>query len=84
MEDIDLFAGMFTEETEFSDSLYGRTFVCLITDQFARLKLGDRYFYDLKKEINPGAFELEQGNHLTNCPTCESDLHNLETNYRWS
>ena len=61
MEDIDLFAGMFTEKTEFSDSLYGGTFLCLINDQFARLKLGDRYFYDLSEEINPGAFKLEQG-----------------------
>lgn len=61
VEDIDLFAGMFTERTEFSDALYGATFLCLINDQFTRLKLGDRYFYDLNNEINPGAFELEQG-----------------------
>ena len=28
-------------------ALVGDTFLCLIGDQFARLKLGDRYFYDL-------------------------------------
>ncbi len=29
-------------------ALVGKTFLCLIGDQFARLKLGDRYFYDLE------------------------------------
>ena len=61
VEDIDLFAGMFTEISEFQDSLYGPTFLCLINDQFARLRRGDRYFYDLNGNINPGAFKIEQG-----------------------
>ena len=60
MEDIDLFAGMFTEISGHEDSIYGPTFLCLINDQFARLKRGDRYFYDLNSDINPGAFNLEQ------------------------
>jgi peroxidase len=35
-------------------ALVGKTFLCLIGDQFARLKLGDRYFYDLGGQ--PGSF----------------------------
>jgi hypothetical protein len=30
-----------------TDGLAGQTFLCLIGDQFARQKWGDRYFYDL-------------------------------------
>ena len=35
------------EPSRSSKALVGDTFLCLIGDQFARLKLGDRYFYDL-------------------------------------
>ena len=48
MEDIDLFIGGLLEApSPSSKALVGDTFLCLIGDQFARLKLGDRYFYDL-------------------------------------
>ena len=43
-----------------SKALVGDTFLCLIGDQFARLKLGDRYFYDLGGQS--GSFT--QGNYL--------------------
>ena len=47
VEDIDLFAGM-TLEKKFEDALIGETFICLIADVFARLRFGDRFFYDLE------------------------------------
>ena len=48
VEDIDLFIGMVLEQpSSSSKALVGDTFLCLIGDQFARLKLGDRFFYDL-------------------------------------
>ena len=48
VEDIDLFIGMVLEQpSQSSKALVGDTFLCLIGDQFARLKLGDRFFYDL-------------------------------------
>ena len=48
VEDIDLFIGMVLEKpSESTGALVGDTFRCLIGDQFARLKHGDRYFYDL-------------------------------------
>ena len=48
VDDIDLFIGMSVEEPE--NALVGSTFRCLIADQFARLKKGDRYFYDLERQ----------------------------------
>ena len=48
VDDIDLFIGMAAEEPE--NALVGNTYRCLIADQFARLKKGDRYFYDLEKQ----------------------------------
>ena len=47
VDDIDLFAGAIMETPEYQGSYVGRTFLCLIGDTFARLKKGDRFFYDL-------------------------------------
>ena len=59
VEDIDLFVGMSLETpVANSGALVGDTFLCLIGDQFARLKLGDRYFYDLSNQS--GSFTLAQ------------------------
>ena len=55
VDDIDLFIGMAAEEPE--NALVGNTYRCLIADQFARLKKGDRYFYDLEGQagsFSPG------------------------------
>ena len=46
IDDIDLYVGGFLERPH-QDSILGPTFKCIIGDQFARLKLGDRFFYDL-------------------------------------
>jgi len=54
--DIDLFVGMFLEDPGFNGGLVGKTFLCLIGDQFARLKKGDRFFYDLQGQA--GSFTL--------------------------
>ena len=48
------------EPSRSSKALVGDTFLCLIGDQFARLKLGDRYFYDLGGQS--GSFT--QGNNM--------------------
>ncbi|XP_059081531.1 peroxidase-like [Tigriopus californicus] len=58
VEDIDLFVGMSMERPHTSGALVGETFLCLIGDQFARLKKGDRFFYDLKDQS--GSFTLDQ------------------------
>ena len=50
VDDIDLFIGMTLEKPSDENNLAGDTFLCLIGDQFARLKWGDRYFYDLSSQ----------------------------------
>lgn len=46
VDDIDLYVGGFLERKH-RDSILGPVFKCLIADTFARLKIGDRFFYDL-------------------------------------
>ena len=58
VEDIDLFVGMSMENPGFEDAIVGQTYLCLLGDQFARLKKGDSFFYDLGNR--PSSFTLEQ------------------------
>ena len=51
IDDVDLFVGGFLEQPH-QDSLVGPLFKCIIGDQFARLKKGDRFFYDLGIDSN--------------------------------
>jgi len=51
VDDVDLFVGGFLEQPH-QDSLIGPVFKCIIGDQFARLKKGDRFFYDLGVHAN--------------------------------
>merc|ERR1712108_133024 len=51
VDDIDLYLGGFLE-TAHEDSIVGPVFKCIIGDQFARLKKGDRFFYDHGNDSN--------------------------------
>ena len=64
VDDIDLYVGGFLEAAH-EDSILGPVFKCIIGDQFARLKKGDRFFYDLGLDENI-AFSLSQLNEVKN------------------
>ncbi|CAL4080234.1 unnamed protein product [Meganyctiphanes norvegica] len=61
VDDIDFFVGGISERPV-SGGLLGHTFLCIVGDQFARLKKGDRYFYDLGGHA--GAFNEGQVQEL--------------------
>ena len=63
--DIDLYVGM-VMETPKDDALIGDTFLCLIGDTFARIKYGDRFFYDLEGQA--GSFTIGTCIEITNIP----------------
>jgi peroxidase len=44
-DDIDLYVGGFSE-FPVEDAVIGPTFLCIVGDQFTRLKRGDRFFYE--------------------------------------
>ena len=50
-------------EAAHEDSILGPVFKCIIGDQFARIKKGDRFFYDLGID-NKIAFSLSQLNEV--------------------
>jgi len=58
VDDIDLYVGGFLEAAH-EDSILGPVFKCIIGDQFARLKKGDRFFYDLGVDNNIGLTEQQ-------------------------
>lgn len=62
VDDIDLYVGGFLEAAH-EDSILGPVFKCIIGDQFARLKKGDRFFYDLGTDKNL-AFSLPELNEV--------------------
>lgn len=58
-DDVDLWIGGLLEPTE-ERSLVGETFGHLISEQFARLKYGDRFYYTNSGKVNPSAFTQPQ------------------------
>ena len=51
MDDIDLYIGSLFE-TQIPGALVGPTALCIISDQFKKIKNGDRFFYDIGGQPN--------------------------------
>lgn len=49
MDDIDLYTGALAEEPH--GRLLGPTLTCLLADQFLRVKIGDRFWYETDDEV---------------------------------
>ncbi len=56
VDDIDLFVGGLAEINPLDGSLPGPTFMCIIAENFMKLKYEDRYFYEAGKGTNPNPF----------------------------
>lgn len=71
VDDIDLFVGGLAEINPRGDGLLGPTFMCIIADNFMKLKYEDRYFYEAGKDTNPNPFT--PGRHLILCQSYFTD-----------
>ncbi|MDK3206215.1 peroxidase family protein, partial [Escherichia coli] len=60
-DDVDLSVGG-SLEAHVPNTLAGPTFLCLLTEQFYRTKVSDRYFYELGGQV--GSFTPEQLNEI--------------------
>jgi len=76
VDDVDAFIGGISERPV-DDALVGPLFRCIITDQFARQKAGDRYYYEEGGQT--GSFTLPQLDALRKVRLsrviCDNDEH---------
>ncbi|CAG4946260.1 unnamed protein product [Colias eurytheme] len=83
-QDIDLWVGGLLEKP-LEGAIVGPTFAQILADQFARIKNGDRYFYDYGPDVNPGAFTISQLAEIKKVTMsriiCDNSDH-IELNYQ--
>jgi len=61
LEDVDIFIGGISEKPV-SGAILGPTFQCIVGDQFRRLRLGDRFWYEEPNQV--GSFTQDQVNAI--------------------
>ncbi|XP_042212758.1 peroxidase-like [Homarus americanus] len=84
VEDIDLFVGALSEKNVAGGNV-GPTFACILADQFVRIKIGDRFWFEYKD--SPGAFTVDQLRELQQVSfsriLCDN-IRELNQVQRWS
>ena len=75
IENLDLYIGGLLERKD-SDAILGPTFKCLVGDQFRRIRLGDRFWYEEPNQA--GSFTI--GN---NCIAFNSLFHQDNIEYKY-
>lgn len=68
VDDVDVYVGG-SLEAHVAGTLAGPTFLCILTEQFYRSRVGDRYFYengDKHSGFKPGNSKSIQSNFPTN------------------
>ncbi|XP_309592.5 chorion peroxidase [Anopheles gambiae] len=77
-DDVDLWVGGLLEPPTQDGALFGETFAAIISEQFARLKFGDRYYYTNGPRTNPGFFTGEQLRELSKVSLASVICANLD------
>jgi len=87
VDDIDLYTGALAERP-LEGTFLGPTITCLLTDQFVRLKRGDRFWYETPEM--PQAFTLGKTLYITlgvkwlGCEADQSPPSSAEVKNVWS
>uniref|UniRef100_A0A182P440 Chorion peroxidase n=1 Tax=Anopheles epiroticus TaxID=199890 RepID=A0A182P440_9DIPT len=77
-DDVDLWVGGLLEPPTQDGALFGETFAAIISEQFARLKFGDRYYYTNGPRSNPGYFSGSQLSELSKVSLASVICANIE------
>ena len=72
IENLDLYIGGLLERKD-SDAMLGPTFKCLVGDQFRRIRLGDRFWYEEPNQA--GSFTIGNNSLAFNSPFHQDKLN---------
>lgn len=80
MDDVDLYTGVLSEKP-LEGSILGPTLTCLILDQFLRLKIGDRFWYENSQSFNQRQLNEIRKSTLAKI-ICDNsdDVYNIQKN----
>ncbi|KAK3852342.1 hypothetical protein Pcinc_041064 [Petrolisthes cinctipes] len=83
VEDIELFVGGLSERPVIGGQV-GPTFACILSDQFLRLKRGDRFWYEYRDSPNPFTRDQLRAIHRASMARVLCDNHPcIDSTQRW-
>ncbi|GAU91926.1 hypothetical protein RvY_04086-2 [Ramazzottius varieornatus] len=78
INDVDFFAGGMSEKPVNGEGLSGPTFACILTEQFRRLKNGDRFFYENENVFTPSQLQEIRKVSLATIMCLNSPINNVQ------